>query len=60
MATNMKFKMVRKGKYEAENGLTIQRHYYNGEKAWYVIDGTEILCKRMSLESAKRWVDQYY
>lgn len=54
-----KFKRVRKGKYESDNGYTIQRHFYGGEKAWYILKDTEVVAKQYTLDNAKKWIERY-
>ncbi len=50
----MEFKRTRKGVYESDDGMRIERHYYGGEKLWYVYIGNAVLGKSYSLNGAKK------
>ena len=50
----MEFRRTRKGIYESDNGIRIERHYYGGEKWWYVYIGNAVLGKFYSLDGAKK------
>lgn len=50
----MEFRRTRKGIYESDNGIRIERHYYGGEKWWYVYIGNAVLGKSYSLDGAKK------
>lgn len=50
----MEFKRTRKGIYESDNGMRIERHYYGGEKWWYLYTGNALLGKSCSLDNAKK------
>lgn len=56
---NMEFKRTRKGIYESDNGMRIERHYYGGEKWWYVYAGNAVLGKSCSLENAKKRAEMF-
>ena len=54
----MEFKRVRKGIYEADNGMMIERHFIGGEKAWYVYKDGEVVTKKYTLDNAKLWIER--
>lgn len=55
----MEFKRTRKGIYESDNGIRIERHYYGGEKWWYVYTGNAVLGKSHSLDGAKKRAERF-
>lgn len=55
----MEFKRTRKGIYESDNGMRIERHYYGGEKWWYVYAGNAVLSKSCSLDNAKKRAEMF-
>ena len=55
----MEFKRTRKGIYESDNGMRIERHYYSGEKWWYVYTGNAVLGKSYSLDKAKKRAETF-
>lgn len=55
----MEFKRTRKGIYESDNGMRIERHYYGGEKWWYVYTGNAVLGKSYSLDRAKKRAEMF-
>ena len=57
--TKMEFKKTRKGIYESDNGMRIERHYYGGEKWWYVYTGNAVLGKSYSLDKAKKRAEMF-
>lgn len=54
----MEFKRVRKGIYQADNGMMIERHFIGGEKAWYVYKDGEFVAKKYTLDNAKLWIER--
>ena len=57
--TNMEFKRTRAGIYESDNGMRIERHYYGGEKWWYVYTGNAVLGKSHCLIGAKKRAEMF-
>lgn len=55
----MEFKRTRKGIYESDNGIRIERHYYGGEKWWYVYTGNAVLDKSRCLIGAKKRAERF-
>lgn len=55
----MEFKRTRKGIYESDNGMRIERHYYGGEKMWYVYARNAVLGKSYSLDKAKKRAEMF-
>lgn len=55
----MEFKRTKKGIYESDNGIRIERHYYGGEKWWYVYIGNAVLGKSYSLDKAKKRAEMF-
>ena len=55
----MEFRRTRKGIYESDNGIRIERHYYGGEKWWYVYTGNAVLGKSYSLDGAKKCAERF-
>lgn len=55
----MEFKRTRKGIYESDDGIRIERHYYGGEKWWYVYTGNAVLGKSYSLDKAKKRAERF-
>ena len=56
---NMEFKRTRAGIYESDNGMRIERHYYGGEKWWYVYTGNAVLGKSRCLIGAKKRAEMF-
>lgn len=56
---NMEFKRTRSGIYESDNGMRIERHYYGGEKWWYVYTGNAVLGKSHCLIGAKKRAEMF-
>lgn len=55
----MEFKRIKAGIYESDNGIRIERHYYGGEKWWYVYTGNAVLGKSYSLDKAKKRAEMF-
>ena len=55
----MEFKRTRNGIYESDNGIRSERHYYGGEKWWYVYIGNAVLGKSYSLDGAKKRAERF-
>lgn len=55
----MEFKRTRKGVYESDNGMRIERHYYGGEKLWYIYTGNAVLDKSYGLDNAKKRAEMF-
>lgn len=56
---NMEFKRTRAGIYESDNGMRIERHYYGGEKWWYIYTGNAVLGKSHCLIGAKKRAEMF-
>ena len=54
----MEFKMVRKGIYQTDNGMMIERHFIGGEKALYVYKDGDVVAKKYTLDNAKLWIER--
>ena len=55
----MEFKRTRKGIYESDNGIRIERHYYGGEKWWDLYTGNAVIGKSYSLDGAKKCAERF-
>ena len=56
---NMEFKRTRAGIYESDNGMRIERHYYGGEKWWYIYTGNAVIGKSHCLIGAKKRAEMF-
>lgn len=55
----MEFKRIKAGVYKSDNGIRIERHYYSGEKWWYVYTGNAVLGKSRCLIGAKKRAEMF-